>query len=538
MQDYLPKLKKSIKTGKIVEATTLLAGIRDRHPLEKEEVLSAIALASDKTAFALLSWMTGESHRDPEIHDRLIQLVTDRAHLNFSFSLILFENADRQIIIHATPLLKHILSNETDKKVLSAVIRTAGKLKIDGLVQDLAEFIFYDDLKLKSDAVNALERIGSSGALEKLEQAAKTEKCDQDILDAIHVLTGDLKEPEETVESQPQEPPQIRDIAVLTSKSVEKRFDALVNFSEEGVDLARALSQKDHLADHDLMINLLRLVSRTIPLDAVNPLFDIIKRKKTHPNIKFLAYNALGAYPELESAASVLQGLNESAMHVRLAAIKVLDKNLTDFVCAEVKNKIESGTKKGELLAQAILDANAKNLIEFLMVSDTFSYMASNYLSKAAPLSSLQTFIDILQSRKLRSTAKKYADIREQRNESYQNLFIVVSSSNAILDVYSKLIFACGFSCQTFARAQEAFEAIAFEEPRAVICDLFLNDLTGIDLCREVRQLYPKDQVPVIISTLQRNLDARELDNELERAGANACCEFPAKSSQIKSWGK
>ncbi|MCF6248876.1 MAG: hypothetical protein L3J69_16190 [Desulfobacula sp.] len=549
MSNYLPTLKNSIKTGKIGQAKELLSRIQTRHSTEKQEILQIIALASDKTALELLSFLTSEPYKDPEIHDRLIQLITDRAHLNYSFALILFENADKQTIVHAIPLFRHILSNETDKQLLTSVIRNIGKLKLAQLVDDLAEFIFYDDINLKSDAINALERIGTLAALEKLMQASKTEKCDRDILDAIQVLEMDLKKNNAPVEHSPTPPPtstpkkQVEkkrkfEFSDLASPSVGKRYKAFMNFQKKQINFSGVFSKSDVLEDHDLLLTLLRLVSRTIPLEVVNDLFNIIGQKKTDNTIKFAVYDALSAFPELESAASVIKGLSESAMFVRLAAIKALDKNLTDFVRAEIKNKIESGTKKGEMLAQSILDAHAKNIIEYLMISDTFSYMASNYLSKTAPIPALDTFIKILQARKLKSTAKKYIAIKEKRMSIKQDPFIVVSSSEAILSVYRKLIFSCGFSCLTFQKTQEAFEAIVFQKPRAIVCDLFLNDLTGMDLAGEVRDLYPKNEVPVIISTLQKNLDSDELEKELDSAGVNIFCEFPAKTSQIKSWVK
>ncbi|MCK5348452.1 MAG: hypothetical protein KAJ25_03635, partial [Desulfobacula sp.] len=174
MDDYLPRLKKSIKTGKIGQAKTLLAQISSKPAHEKQEVLQILALAPDKTAFELLSFLTSKEHKDSEIYDRLVQLIIDRTHLSFSFALILCENADTKTIIRAAPLLRHILSNETNKKLLNKIINTAGKIKIESLTADIAEFIFYDDIGLKTEAVKALERIGTSSACRKLEYASKT----------------------------------------------------------------------------------------------------------------------------------------------------------------------------------------------------------------------------------------------------------------------------------------------------------------------------------------------------------------------------
>ncbi len=542
MSDYLPSLKKSIKTGRIGQAKTLLGKLHS-HPLpEKHEVLQMLALAPDKIALELLYYVTSEKYRDPDIYDRLIQLITDRAHLNFNFALILFSNADDEVLSHSIPLIKHILSNETDKELLNKIIRTSGKLKLERLTDDIAEFIFYDDAMLKSEAVKALERIGTPFSCEKLLLASKTEKCDQNILDAIQVLkTKDSvqkSEPPTSVISTPKIDDHRTELEKLACDDVTKQFEALIFLSDKGSEVSSALSKSLKSQSNDLLINLLHLVARTIPVEAVNALFSIINDKKMNNLVKFAAYNALEAYPELESAASVVKGLSEPVMYVRLAAIKALDKNLSDFVCAEIKNKIESGTKKGEMLAETILDANAKNIIQYLMISDTFSYMASNYFTRKTPIKILDTFIDILQNRNLKSTSKKYMDLRKQKIKKEKAPFIVISPSNAILDTYSKLIYSSGFSCKTFPTPQDAFEAFVFERPSAIICDLFLNDMTGIDLAREAREIYTKDDVPIIISILQKDFDSDILGKEIEDAGVNILCEFPAKTSQIKSWVK
>ncbi len=244
MDDYLPALKKSIKSGKIGQAKTLLTQISSRSDIEKQEVIQILALASDKPAFELLNLLASQEHKDPEIYDRLIQLITDRAHLNFRFVLILFEIADRSAINQVAPLIKHILSKETDKELLNKIIRSSGKMKIEKLVNDIAEFIFYDDIVLKQEAVKALERIGTQKACEKLALASKTEKCDQNILDALHILqsqTSNLEEastgPEDISDDKPA------GLEDLDSRDFEKRFQAFIISSENPSTISSFLSE-------------------------------------------------------------------------------------------------------------------------------------------------------------------------------------------------------------------------------------------------------------------------------------------------------
>lgn len=129
-------------------------------------------------------------------------------------------------------------------------------------------------------------------------------------------------------------------------------------------------------------------------------------------------------------------------------------------------------------------------------------------------------------------------DLKKERMAQKRKTVIVISSSKAILNTYSKLIYSCGFASLTFQQSQDAFEAVVSQKPSAIICDLFLNDITGMALAREARELYSKDDVPIIISGLQKSLDKNLLQKELDTAGVTAICSFPAKTSQIKSWIK
>lgn len=545
MDQYLPALRQFIKTGRIEQAQEKLSILPSRLDNEKQEVIEMLALASDKTALPLLDFLLGETTLDTETRERLFQLTLDRAHLNFTFTNLLLDHGDRSRLIHYVPLFKHILSKETNENLLNRIIRTAGKFKIDLLVDGVTEFIFYDHMALKTDAIKALERIGNTNARERLEQIALTDKCDQDILDAIDILKMNLPgAPLITTAPDMVEPEQAitlfkTNLTLLTSKSLENRYQAIVYFSNQGRFVAEALTSSienlDDL-DHDLVMNLLELTARTIPREAIDSLFTLIAHKKMDNKIRFGVYNALEAFPELESVASIIKGISDPSMYVRMAAIRVLDRHCSDYSVAEIKNKIESGTRTVEMLVHTILDARAVCLIEALMTSDTFSYITSNYLEKSAPVPVIASFVSILERRNLKSTAKKYIRLKDQKSALKKKSFIVISSSRAYLDVYAKLIHTCGYAVQTFTSTQEAFESIVIEKPVAIVCDLFFKDMTALDFAREIREMFPPKELPIIISSLQQGLAKPELDQALEKANVNVFCNFPATPSQIKSW--
>jgi CheY-like chemotaxis protein/HEAT repeat protein len=542
MAEYIPNLRHLIKTSLIDQAKESLSILSSRPDKEKQEVIELLALASDKTAMDLLSFLMASTSLDAVIRERFFQLATDRAHLNFKFTQLLLEHGNRSQIIHLSPLLKHILSREPSGDLLNQIIRAAGKLKLETMVDDVAEFIFYDDMTLKTEAIKALERIGTALACKKLEQIARTDKCDQNILDAIHILKTSLSRdsiyktsPDQARKENETDSFKIN-LELLSSNSLKNRFQAFTFFSDKGSRVAEGLTASLDSLDHDLMINLLRLTARTIPQQSIGNLMTLISQKKIDNQIKFAAYTALEAFPELESAAGIIKGISDPSMYVRMAAVKVLERHCSDYILAEIRNKIESGTKTGETLVQTILDVRASRLIESLMTLDTFSYIASNYLEKDASIPVIDNYIRILEKRNLKSTIKKLTRLRDKKVFIKRDIFIVVNSSRPFLDVYAKLIHNCGYAAQIFTSAQQAFETIISKKPGVIICDLFLNNMTAMDFAREIREIYTWEEVPIIASSLQKSLPRPEFDAELRKAKINGFFDFPPKPSQIKSW--
>ncbi len=520
---YITDFKQTIKKSDIEEAKTILDKFPGETDETKFELINELALAPDDTAWELLLYLALEIKiYDKNIYQHIIQLIMDRAHLNFKFALILYKTGDIKTIKGGVPLMRHILSNSTDQYILSKTIETAGKEKIEALVDDIAEYIYYDDAELKGTAVKALGSISSQIAIHRLEQACTTIKCDNNILDTLELLgVGKQSTGEKIILSLYEE---------LKSISLDTRFKAfgsIVKMSE--ADHRQIISKNFKSDNHDLKINTLRFISRTIPEIFLPDIYALLDTKQLDPKIKFTALETLYAFPELDSAAALINCIEDPAMYVSMAAAKILDKNSTDFVCAEIKDRIESGKRRRENIVHAIIDAKAENIINFLMVSDTFSDIAHNYLSRTASDSCLKKYIEILSKRGLKSTAKKFQEMIIEKTSDIRPVAAVVSSSSCVQDVYEKLLFSRGYTYIGYKSCQDAFEAISHFKPALVICDLFLNEMTGIAFAREIREFYLQDKLPFIISSRQRDFIGGALAKECKNAGINAVMEFPAK---------
>lgn len=415
------------------------------------------------------------------------------------------KHLERDELKKTVPLIRHILSNETDSQILADTLKTAGRLSLDSLVDDIAEFILYNDAALKKLAVQALEKTGSGKALDRLEKASATSKRDRNILDSIQRIQA--KKSHDTPLKKTASSDDVDGcIRELRSRVIKDRFQAVLQFAKNSGSSMPVLQKSLASGIPDLMVTALHLVSRTFPETLADDVFALLNDKKLPVPVKFAAHEALEAFPCLESAALVLKGVQDPAPQVRTAAARVLDKNPSDYIRAQVKDRIESGTRKGTQLAETLLDAHTRNLADYLMISDTFSYMASNYLSTRASFSALENYIAILHGRNLKSTAGKYQDILLEKNGAKRHRILAISSSGIRLAVYDKLIYQSGFRPILFNTCQKAFEAIMENSPVAVISDLFLHDITGVDFTREIREIYPPDALPVILCTMQQDL--------------------------------
>jgi len=554
MASFISELERIINTGEINPET--LSPILTLDESRQQAIIEQLALAPDNVAYDILFFLMNTMGPTHPLRPRLYQLTMDRAHINFKFSMILINHTNPDRPGPITHLIKHILSKETNKDLLKDIFRAAGRLGMEFLVDDLAEFVFYDDLELRQEAVTAMERIGTNKALQRLEQIAQTDKCDSDILDALAFLKSKRKAPpvpqsrkkEEPSQlpkpsRQPQPPkqalpcqaPENLNLRLLVSPRIEDRLKAFEYFGDKGPEVADSLHDNLENQTPDLLENLLRLIARTIPQESLGDLLTLAEKKDLKNSVRFSLYTALSHYPELESTAPIVTAVTDPAIFVSMAAIRALDTHCSDFVVAEIRKKIESGTKEGETVAATILDTCAPRLIEALMASDTFSYISSNYLKSSAQVRTIDTWISILEKRNRTSTAKKFARIREKRSRTDRPAVVVIHQSAPYTDVFSRLIHGCGFCARTFSGPQEAFEFIVSEKPAGIITDFFVRQMRVNDLAREIRELYPLEEVPIMVSSLQRHLDKNNLASTLQTWGINGFWEFPPKPSQIKS---
>jgi len=595
MGSYISYFKESIRNSDLKKAKDLLLDLHLESEETKTALLNELAVVSDQVAWLMLDLIvrleTQHYHSlSLDTYDKLLQLIIDRAHLNFEFAMILYKTRDRKKLLQASPLMKYILTNCTDREILFETINAVGEEKIESLVAAIAEFLYYDDLTLKECAVKTLAQISSPEVYQILLDASKTVKNDHLITETLAQFKVDLQSaPSEfnkpdleenlmheltdsyseqivlsslsevafeqislnskvdsysksavkvevnrvpilnnwVAEPSPSQS-QCHEIKMLGSKSLEERFEAFRYFLKSGSDYLKELIANLKSQDHDLVVNTFRIISNIASEELLPDIYSFLSRKSSDPSLEHEAFEALCSFDKFSFTELMMEAIEKPAIHVRMSAVKALDKNYNDPVYAKVKNRIETGREHGEALVRTIIDSHAENLINYLLVSDTFADIASTYMTKDVAPSALSNYLNILIDRGLKSTAKKIelkADMAIKLKNRRKAM--VISSSDTVQRIYEKLLFKNRYISLGFHTPEEAFESISIDKPDLIVSDLFSNEMTALSLAKEIREFYTRNQLPFIISTRQNDFLNINLTERYPASDINGIFKFP-----------
>ena len=93
-----------------------------------------------------------------------------------------------------------------------------------------------------------------------------------------------------------------------------------------------------------------------------------------------------------------------------------------------------------------------------------------------------------------------------------------------ILNIYRSALHDLGYEPEVFEFPDKAITAIKANRPAAILTDLNMPDISGIELTRQVRQVFNKETLPIIMVTTQNEAN----DNEAAlAAGVNGILRKP-----------
>lgn len=419
----------------------------------------------------------------------------------------------------AEEVLLNVLNQERDPSVLCSIVEALGQVGSDESVESIAEYLYVTDDDLFASAARALAHIGTPQAVELLRRRMGIHQH----LDEI--VVGILWEV--------QSPESLRAInSVLGAGHAAVRSAARQALRMTGAKALPILLDNLNLPDDDVKVHTLELLGDIGDESAYRSIRHLLSRAPDSANVRFAAYEALGKLPMQGRGFALAAGLEDSVESVRTAAAAAIEKNLDPALTAGVKNLVDSGEGSAKAIAKAACEARAVNLaVGLAETSGAFREKFLAHLKAGAHPETREFFAAafretgrLLLAGEVEGGAGEAAKARKQ--------VYAVDDSQMILRIYKTALHQMGFEPVTFDSPLAAVEAIAAGHPAAVLTDLNMPEITGVDLIRRVREFAPREALPIIMVTTQQK---GEDFGEAREAGVNRVIPKPFTAADLSA---
>jgi HEAT repeat protein/CheY-like chemotaxis protein len=490
---------------------------------------------------------------DQDTRNRVIEAFAD-APADFTVPLLAAFIQDNPTLVSELPLAREMLA----LKLLSApdlivqvlrdpqtpgrkcIIELTGELRLENMVPDLIEALLagsdVDEIKLCIDtlgdigdpratntlsdflysgnrgliiaAIKALGKLGTPTAMLRLAERMGTDnQLDLLILDIF---------------SRVQDPVSLEKLnETIRSHFAHLRTYAKKSLTAIGPKVVPLLIQNLLFDDPDLQIHTLNVLGDIGDPAAIAPIRKLLHNHPQDSNVRFAAYEALGLLP-LEKGAYVLtRGLTDPVEHVCIAAARAIDRNFTAIMAAGIKNLCTEDEDAQRILKIAI-NAQAKHIFLTLVTEPRLAPIALDHL-KQSHEDVRNFFHNVLLESGHTELARRLAEPEADR-EPVRKQICAVDDSRMILNIYKTTLYELGFEPVLFEFPAGALEWLETHQPEALLTDLNMPDINGIDLCRAVRKKFSKEQLPIAMITTQN--EANDNRAALE-AGVNVIMYKP-----------
>lgn len=541
---FIDELIFCLKEEDIVKAKALLqfASDSDTSVSVQQQAMLELAKGPEKVVFPLLEYLTKIEISDPDVQDALYELILDKAYGNTDLVIqyitnnekktrLLFLRAAGDLFLTETgPVMEKILTESTDADILATTIRSLGNLRQPSSLPVISTLAGHPDKGVKRAAIHAIAEIGGT--------------------DAVDMLLGFVGDDEETNKIAVEALAEMQDLyalekltALLSSQDTNVRDTAIDQLMKLGNKATPILTRAFQNAEADYMVHLITTLGYIGDAAAIGPILTIINTQPGDANIRQAAYEAMERIPSPKTAICLAQGLQDPVEAVRMSAARAIDKNLSKPLVAGLKNIVREGTSDSRNAVGALIDADASNIFNFLVEEESFQEQATAHITTKADPNTRDAFAKKMVGLGKKEMAESIARAPAQTGAPAQpeTRIIVVDDSKMMLRLYQNKLTTLGFSPETFDRPEDAIPRIIDAKPDLVITDLNMPNISGLELTREVRRKFTRQEVPILMITTQSDFVEEKdgdipIDNSvLTKSGINKVLHKPFTDEDFKS---
>ncbi len=517
---FISEIKHNIAEKDAVKAEIVLSHIVEMELAVQKEALDLFWQSPAEFAIPLLAAVLDKypylSNSFPEIKEHLVAKILEApmAYLEIlqdgksDSRGFLIELAGEIGLDDAYHVLMALLINEKDHYLLQKIVVALGEIGDSGAASNIAELLYTEDEELVMAAVTALGQLGSSTAIHRLsEKLGYKKELDFAILDVFMRVQS-----QEAIKKLNQ---------TLTSHHAHIRSTGKEKLISLGSKALPILSENLLQGDPDLLIHTLNVMGDMGDEGAIPAIRKLIHKQPRDANVRFAAYETLGRLPLTKGAYVLAAGLQDPVENVRSAAATAIDCNYNEILAAGLKNMVRAEDEEAKELVRTVISTQSGNIFMDLMEINFFRKFALEYLAQEAHAEIREFFITLLKENDMQDELagltdddKELAPAAATAPETAKKRVVAIDDSKMILGIFRSMLHALGYEPFIFIDPEIAVEEVFKLKPDAVLTDLNMPGITGIEVTRRLREKFSRDDLPIIMVTTQNE----NHDNEAVKA--------------------
>jgi len=524
----IEEIQANIQTGDALKARLVLDHLGAVDKKTQNRLLYELSRGDVAFTVPLLSHLV-TAHPDlaatlPIIRETLISnliaypeiLLRSLANPDIADKRVMIETAGELKFEEATPALIALLGRTQNTDTIKLIIENMGLIGDPESINTLTDYLYAADRELIIAAIHALGQIGTNTAMHRLAERMGTDNE----LDLI--ILGIFAEVQDQVSLE-----KLND--TLRSHYAHMRIYAKDELVRIGSKAVPVLIENLKEADSDLLIHTLNVLGEIGDDSAIMPIRSLLNTVPRNANVRFAAYEALALLPLRKGAYTLAAGLTDGEDHVCTAAARAIDRNFNEILAAGIKNMIRPQTDEARHIVKIIVNAQVDNIFLSLAGEDFFQELALIYLPHAHR-DIRNHYIALLREKGWEAFAARISG--EELESKARAKICAIDDSRMILNIYKATLHELGFDPVLFEFPAGALEWLAREKPLLVLTDLNMPEISGIELTKRIRALYPLEELPVIMVTTQSDVQDHEAAAD---AGVNSILIKPFNAESLRT---
>ncbi len=530
IDDVLAELRHVVKVNDLVKGEILLAHFEQLEAKDQNRFIALLGSFKGEVVISLLGSLLanekGFSVPKPVIRNLLLSRIMDNRDQLLTLlksdkirqKQVFVELAGEIQLEEAIPYLEEILATSADLSLMKDCLLALGTIGSPLPTNTLSDFLYSGHRELVIAAIHGLSNIDTPTSVKRLVDRMGTDSdLDIIIIDALANI-----EDAQALDHLNKE---------LSSPYAYVRNHVKKKLAKIGAKAIPMLVENLNSEDADLLVHTLNVLGYIGDISAVRGVRKLLHNEPIDANVRFAAYESLGMMPLAKGAYVLAEGLTDPVDHVRIAAAKAIEWNCDDVLIAGVQNLVRRGSGEARQVVEAFFNSESHKIVFSIIELEGVADIAADFLNTKAHPDLKKRYEDLFRQKGFVDLADRLLE-KKKEAEGKERLVYAVDDSRMILSIYKNTLFQLGLEAHLFEFPASAIEKAIETKPDIIFTDLNMPDITGVGLTLQLRAIYSKEELPIVMVTTQGDSPDHK---EAYEAGVNMIVTKPFTADDLQA---